>query len=150
MDGIKNPLDSVLTRLGQNLPLLSESRPSAMLSDPSSPIWELWQRMTEIYGHQWSSQQGDEPNDTWARGLDGLSPQQFAHGLQALFTRSELWPPNLVEFRQLCTGYDPNAWERRAHKTLDTSHMIEDQTSREKRRAEGLKNILALRAQVGL
>ena len=106
--------------------------------------------MAEMYGHQWASQQGDEPNDTWARGLSDVTPEQFGAGLRALLKRAEKWPPNLVEFRQLCTGYDPQAWERRAHKIVDPSTLIEDKTSKEARRAFGLSAIRALRDEVGL
>lgn len=143
-------LEAIQERINKNLPLRSEPQPSEKLSDPNHPLWELWQRMGEIYGHQWASQQGDEPNDTWVRGLSGLSPEQFSHGLQALFKRVESWPPNLVEFRQLCTGYDPQAWERRAHKVIDTSHLVENLSCRERRRREGLEKIRALREEVGL
>ena len=72
--------------------------------------------MNEMYGHQWASQQGDEPNDTWAKGLVGITPVQYGAGLRALLTRSEKWPPNLIEFRQLCTGYDPESWRHRAER----------------------------------
>lgn len=106
--------------------------------------------MGEIYGHQWASQQGDEPNETWCMGLVDLSPQQFAHGLRELLKRTDKWPPNLVEFRQLATGFDPQAWERRAHRIIDTSHLIEDTTAKERRAAEGLERIRQLREQTGL
>lgn len=106
--------------------------------------------MAEVYGHQWASQQGDEPNDTWAQGLDGLSPEQYAHGFRALLSRADKWPPNLVEFRQMCTGYDPQAWERRAHKILRTDNMIEDATKKENDRQYRIEQMKKLREQVGI
>lgn len=118
-------LDPLINRVNQNLPPHNEQPPSARLSDPNHPLWELWERMGAAYGHQWASQQGDEPNDTWARGLAGLTNEQFSTGLQALLDRKDIWPPNLIEFRQLCTGHDPQAWERRCHKPYDPSHALE-------------------------
>jgi hypothetical protein len=85
-----------------------------------------------MYGHQWASQQGDEPNDTWIRGLDGLSNKQFGVGLRALLDRAETWPPNLVEFRQLCTGKDSHDWERQSHKHYaPPERQLEDITGKE-------------------
>ena len=146
----KIDLEAIQERINKNLPLHNEPQPSERLCEPDSPIWELWQRMAEMYGHQWASQQGDEPNDTWARGLADVTPEQFGAGLRALLKRAEKWPPNLVEFRQLCTGYDPQAWERRAHKIVDTSTLIEDKTAKEVRQALGLSSIRALREKEGL
>ncbi|MGY8791879.1 MAG: hypothetical protein ACKVKR_16615 [Pseudomonadales bacterium] len=94
-----------------------------------------------MYGHQWASQQGDEPNDTWIRGLDGLSNEQFGTGLRALLGRADTWPPNLIEFRKLCTGYDGHGWARQSHKIIDSTAKIEDLGDKEKRKAEGLERI---------
>ncbi len=32
----------------------------------------------------------------------GVTPEQIRDGLEALVTRKDTWPPNAVEFRQLC------------------------------------------------
>ena len=32
----------------------------------------------------------------------GVTPEQIKHGLESLVTRKDTWPPNAVEFRQLC------------------------------------------------
>jgi hypothetical protein len=34
--------------------------------------------------------------------LRGVTPEQIRDGLEALTTRKDTWPPNAVEFRQLC------------------------------------------------
>jgi hypothetical protein len=106
--------------------------------------------MCEMYGHQWSSQQGDEPNDTWIRGLSGLTAEQYGHGLRKLFDRTDKWPPNLVEFRQLCTDYDPDSWRRQSHKTFESSSLIEDKTYAEKRKEKMQAEIQKMREAVGL
>ena len=132
--------------LPQNEPLPSENP----LENETHPIWELWQRMNEMFGHQWASQQGDEPNDTWVKGLTGITPIQYGAGLRALLTRADKWPPNLIEFRQLCIGFDPDAWRHRAEKVVNTGYLIEDTTSKEKRVADGLAALKALRLEVNL
>lgn len=149
----KIDLEEIQRRLDENKPPLNESPQSEPLSasnlPPNHPLWELWQRMSEIYGHQWASQQGDEPNDTWLRGLGDLSPAQFGAGLRALLDRQDSWPPNLVEFRQLCTGYDPQAWERQAHRTVDRP-ALEDLTSKDRKLAERKAELAKLREETGL
>ncbi len=81
--------------------------------------------MNEIYGHQWASQQGDTPNDTWIKGCSDLDNKQLGIGLRALLGRGDAWPPSLPEFRQLCAkDYD---WEsKRMHKEYRPERMIED------------------------
>ena len=151
----KLDLEAIQQKINKNLPQPSEQRPSERLSGSENlasdhPLWELWTRFSEIYGHQWASQQGDEPNDTWIRGLAGLSPDEYAVGFNALLKRTDTWPPNLVEFRQLCTQYDPNAWKRKAHRVVDRSQLLENKTAKEARRAQNLENIRKLREEAGL
>lgn len=134
----KFDLGEIQQRLDANLPPQSEVEPSRKRHDLDSlawdhPIREVWSRFSEIYGHQWASQQGDEPNETWIEGLHDLSAEQFGIGLRALLGRTESWPPNLVEFRQLCLQHDPRAWERQAHKPYSTAPRIEHKTAKEKR-----------------
>lgn len=108
---------------------------------PNHPLWALWSRFSEIYGHQWASQQGDEPNDTWVRGLDGLTNQQFGQGLRALLDRRETWPPNLIEFRQLCLGYGGETdWEHKRLKYFQPDALLERKRTDEEAE-QGLKTI---------
>lgn len=63
----------------------------------------LWGHMTRIYGHKWISSFGEIDDDTWARGLAGVTATQLGHGLSTcLLRRDDPWPPTLVEFRALC------------------------------------------------
>jgi len=103
-----------------------------------------------MFGHQWASQQGDEPNDTWVRGLSDVSPVQLGVGLRALLERSDTWPPNLVEFRRLCLDTDPHRWERQSHKLYERDRVLENLTAKERRAAEGLAYIKKLREETGL
>ena len=72
----------------------------------------LWQRLTQIYGHRWTSQFGDATDAEgrltgtarcWADGLGDLSPAALKRGLhRCVHERADPWPPTLPEFRQLC------------------------------------------------
>lgn len=74
--------------------------------DPSagpSPVMDrLWLRMTEVYGHQWVSQYGDEPCESWCRMLADVAPDMIAQGLNCLVELDSDWPPNAAVFRKLC------------------------------------------------
>lgn len=66
-------------------------------------IGELWRRMTAIYGHRWLSSYGPtDADDTWLRGLNGLSPSDLGKGLMACVESGDEWPPTLPAFRRLC------------------------------------------------
>lgn len=66
-------------------------------------IARLWQRMAAIYGHKWVSSYGaDDADDTWLRGLGGITPNEVAGALSACVERGDPWPPTLPEFRALC------------------------------------------------
>jgi hypothetical protein len=58
--------------------------------------------MQEAYGHQFNSQFGEEPTETWERLLTGITPDQIRDGLEKLASRKDTWPPNAQEFRSLC------------------------------------------------
>lgn len=62
----------------------------------------LWIRMTEIFGHKWVSQYGDEPLDTWAKRLVSLTPDQIAVGVNACANSNLQWPPSLPDFCGMC------------------------------------------------
>lgn len=143
-------LDQVLRAIHQNKPLPSESRLDASSLPPNHPMWELWQRMTEMYGHRWTSQQGEEPNDTWVRGLRDLPPAQLGNGLVACRDSADGWPPTLPEFRAMCVpDYGLTAAERASHRAFEATG-IEDLTAKEKRREQGLEEIKKLREQFKL
>ena len=65
--------------------------------------------MAEIYGHRWTSAYGESSDmdgaaGTWAKGLDGITPEQVGIGLQACITSADPWPPTLPAFRGMCLG----------------------------------------------
>lgn len=65
----------------------------------------LWQRMTEIYGHKWTSAFGDDPLATWDNALASITPAMIRVGLNrlALSPKFVEWPPGALEFRHLCS-----------------------------------------------
>lgn len=67
-------------------------------------IEEIWVTLTEIYGSSLVSQYGESMPDKWVILLKGLTIEQIKHGLNSLATRGSGFPPNGVEFRQLCMG----------------------------------------------
>lgn len=65
--------------------------------------WQaLWVRLGEIYGHQLTSQYGETMPETWRRLLKEFSSTDLKRGLQGLLKRQDKWPPNAIEFRNMC------------------------------------------------
>lgn len=64
----------------------------------------LWKRMSEIYGHRWTSAYGEEPVGGWEVALTGVTPAMVKTGLarMAADPRYQAWPPAALEFRALC------------------------------------------------
>lgn len=63
----------------------------------------LWLRMTELYGHKWTSVHGEsDTSDTWGKVLFGLGREQLAAGMQACAKSDDPWPPSAPEFRAMC------------------------------------------------
>lgn len=113
------PTDSkdLINQVEQNL--RQRKKPDLPANDgkPSKGVmFRLWEVMQEAYGHQWNSQYGEEPTETWERFLTGISPDQIKRGLEALQGRKETWPPNAQEFSALCQGLSVDG------KGNDTSH----------------------------
>ena len=145
-----NQINQVAAMLRQNKPLPSESRLDASNLPANHPIWEIWQRMTEMYGHRWTSQQGEEPNDTWLRGLHDLSTADLGCGLVACRDSAEGWPPTLPEFRAMCVpNHGLTAMERASFRACDLP-AIEDLSAKEQRRQYGIEAMQKLRQELGI
>lgn len=67
---------------------------------------KLWELMTDLYGHKWTSVHGiEDATGNWAKLLGGITRQQFADGLRkwtSQGTDAAQWPPNAIELRDLC------------------------------------------------
>ena len=130
--------------------LSSESRTPPPEPDMGPVMYRLWLRMTEIFGHKWTSSYSDQPTESWCRVLQGITPQQIAHGLNAMMGRDDAWPPTAIEFRNLCLnpgGVD--TWQTRCHRIAEHKGL-EDLTAKEERIHHGLAQLKKLRAEVGL
>jgi len=79
------------------------------VQQPEKVIERLWNRMTQLYGHKWTSSYGEfDQDDTWAMGLADLSLDQIKTGFVACLDSDEEWPPTLPQFRQLCKERKPD------------------------------------------
>jgi hypothetical protein len=87
-----------------------------------------------MYGHKWTSQQGEEPNDTWLRGLSDVTGKQLGAGLVTCRDSGEGWPPTLPEFRAACLGDNGLiAADKSAHRIYKPELLIESTTSTDRR-----------------
>ena len=80
-------------------PSTASARPTAK---PSKVAATFWLRMTEIYGHRWTSAHGETPTELWSTALSALSGEQIRVGLMACLDSGEPWPPSLPEFVAWC------------------------------------------------
>lgn len=87
---------------GSRPPLQSE-KPEKL---PQKGMDKLWLKMTELYGHRWTSSFGvsADPDHSWATVLAGLNKQQIANGLNILVSRGAEfdWPPPAHVFLGMC------------------------------------------------
>ena len=83
--------------------LSSASAPQPVSELPKAVIDRVWLRMTEIYGHKWTSSYGTSDTDgTWAKALADMSNDDLKAGFFACLHSGEAWPPSLPEFRVMC------------------------------------------------
>lgn len=66
----------------------------------------LWPMMTKLYGHTFTSQFGEQPDEFWAKTLIGITGDEMAQGLKETILRHPKWPPGAAQFRSLCLGDD--------------------------------------------
>ena len=86
---------------------------TTMLS--TKAISQLFERMTYIYAHKWTSAMGESTAEngelsvaakTWQAGLSGITTQQISKGLERAALSGNPWSPSLPEFRLLCLYRD--------------------------------------------
>lgn len=89
--------------------------PASASAPPEAHLRRLWERMTALYGHAWTSAHGITATDpktdrltidgeTWQRALVGVTGHQLAAGLEACIAEGEEFPPNAPRFRAMCLG----------------------------------------------
>jgi len=93
-----------------------------------------------MFGHTWLRDQGDEPNNTWVRGLADLSSGDLGRGLVACRDSGKSFPPGLPEFRAMCMpNYGMTAMEAASHRQFAPDRLLEDRGAKEAAREAGLK-----------
>jgi len=87
-------------------PSTESSSTSSIEKLPQGLMDKLWIKMTEMYGHRWTSNFGEkaDPDHSWASVLKGLTKEQLANGLNVLVDKATEfdWPPPANVFRAMC------------------------------------------------
>lgn len=110
----------------------------------------LWQMMSSMYGHRWTSAYGSEvdPDRVWQATLADVSPEQIKYGMRELARNGDDWPPSAPEFRKLCLGIVNNGEDYCApvgiHRVFPK--MIEDKTKQERAKEVGKSELNHLKS----
>ena len=121
-------------------------------------VSRLWTRMTEIYGHKWTTNYGtpaDGAFDTWTKALADLTSEQIAQGVRRCMSRADEWPPTLPAFRQLCLDASTHATNAAAYRRntdvlgAPGTKRLTDQRSADTRRDHARPFLQTLKAAVG-
>lgn len=65
---------------------------------------KLWELMTDLFGHKWTSVHGlGDDSGNWGRALYGVTAAQINIGAHACSLSGDPWPPSAPEFRAMCT-----------------------------------------------
>ncbi len=113
----------------------------------------MWQRMSQLFGHRWSSQEGDVRTPRgdysprfllWCRKTESLSEDDWRRGFAVVEQRvreaarqgDTEWPPTYGEF----LGYCMPPVKPRGHRYFDQSRAIEDQEAKKRRYEAGRKH----------
>lgn len=66
----------------------------------------FWEEMTGLYGYMFTRQFGYEPTNAWSSVMVGLTPGQIKQGISRCLEKHLKYPPNPIEFRDLCLSPD--------------------------------------------
>ena len=115
-------------------------------------IDRLWERMTMLYGHKWTSSVGDCDDGTWMAGLHDITAQMIADGLERIIKGGNDWPPSLPEFRKICENKEITTNEHglnyvpqiyREEKPIDAKQLETDRTGHMTASSETVSTSLA-------
>lgn len=92
----------------------------------------LWTKFTAIYGHRWLSQfiDNDFTLSEWCSAIKGLTPKQVGQGLEKCKSVYREFPPNCLQFRDICIDADGRR-EELYNELLNWENLSKDQKSRE-------------------
>ena len=102
---MKNPTMDNLKSMVSNQQQNESQSETASGTDRQAADW-VWQKMAEIYGNQWTREQGEEPPSLWIAALSRLRMDQVKAGVGKVVSECIAWPPNLAQFVGLCQNID--------------------------------------------
>lgn len=106
----------------------SESEPKM---DWTPKLAKFWDRMTEIYGHRWTSTRGEKPvSGLWWKAISKLSETELRCGLSTCLRSRGGWPPTLPEFIDYCRPKRENAAMYREFPPMLEHKNTDDQKAR--------------------
>ena len=117
-------------------------------------IDRLWEVMTDLFGHKWTSSHDFSDNGSWTSFLEDLNGKQFKAGIDALQDWTESWPPSATDFRNMCLGRarggeeqnmisNQQAIQARAAPLLITKQLTDEEREYGTQQAEALKGLFA-------
>ena len=77
----------------------------ALSNTSNNFIDKFWVRMTQIFGHKWTSSFGATPSKPWADSINRLQANEIKHGLDVMMKDNDEWPPTLKAFLKMCKSY---------------------------------------------
>ena len=78
---------------------------TALANTSNNFIDKFWKRMTQIFGHKWTSSFGATPSKPWADSINRLQANEIKHGLDVMMKDNDEWPPTLKTFLKMCKSY---------------------------------------------
>ena len=117
-------------------------------------IDRLWEVMTDLFGHKWTSSHDFSDNGSWTSFLEDLNGKQFKAGIDALKDWTESWPPTATDFRNMCLGRarggeeqnmisNQQAIQARSAPLLITKQLTDEDIEFGKQQSAALKGLFA-------
>jgi hypothetical protein len=109
----------------------------------------LWEMMSSMYGHKWTSAYGvEDSNNVWLACLREISPDQIRQGIKRCNDLFLEWPPSAPEFRRMCLGLDKS--DDPEHVAIAGIHkvfppLLENKTAQENARKVGAAELSKLK-----
>ena len=134
MKPVNNLVGTVLDRQGLRKALQPEETKCTESSTKALPkrarlreewIAGIFERMRLRYDNLWTSKVGGDDEkeakrvmDEWSVVLADLAPEQIRNGLELLDDEAPQYPPNVMEFKQLCRRNSQNKVAHQQFKAL--------------------------------
>jgi len=125
----------------------SEFKQNEPKPEDEDRAWDLWEVMTKLFHHAWTSREREEPTQHWIQLLASLTPEQTSKGLDELLVWESSFPPTVIQFRQLCLPKtnSPTGVNSDAYVTYIPPKRIESDENVAKREKVGRSNLDAMK-----